>query len=92
MALTRQEIARSGLRLLNEVGLNGLTLRLIAGDLGVKAPVLYWHLKNKQELLDRMATQMLADAVADRLPPDGLDPWQALEHQVRMAPYLAGLP
>ncbi|MFI5614597.1 TetR/AcrR family transcriptional regulator C-terminal domain-containing protein [Amycolatopsis sp. NPDC051903] len=83
MALTRQDIARSGLRLLNDVGLNGLTLRLIAGDLGVKAPALYWHVKNKQELLDRMATQMLADAVADRVPPDGLDPWQLLEHQAR---------
>lgn len=37
MALTRRDIARAGLRLLNEVGLNGLTLRLIATELGVKA-------------------------------------------------------
>ncbi|WP_326568607.1 TetR/AcrR family transcriptional regulator C-terminal domain-containing protein [Amycolatopsis rhabdoformis] len=83
MALTRRDIARSGLRLLNEVGLNGLTLRLIAGDLGVKAPALYWHVKNKQELLDEMATQMLADATAERVPPEGLDAWQRLEHQAR---------
>ncbi|MEW2505640.1 TetR/AcrR family transcriptional regulator C-terminal domain-containing protein [Amycolatopsis sp. NPDC047767] len=83
MALTRRDIARSGLRLLNEVGLNGLTLRLIAGDLGVKAPALYWHVKNKQELLDEMATQMLADAAGERVPPDGLDEWQRLEHQAR---------
>ncbi|MEV8609779.1 TetR/AcrR family transcriptional regulator C-terminal domain-containing protein [Amycolatopsis sp. NPDC051373] len=83
MALTRRDIARSGLRLLNEVGLNGLTLRLIAGDLGVKAPALYWHVKNKQELLDEMATQMLADAAAERVPPDGLDEWQRLEHLAR---------
>ncbi|MGW4486723.1 TetR/AcrR family transcriptional regulator C-terminal domain-containing protein [Amycolatopsis sp. NPDC004368] len=83
MALTKQDIARSGLRLLNEVGLNGLTLRLIAGDLGVKAPALYWHVKNKQELLDEMATQMLADAAAGRVPPAGLDEWQSLEHLAR---------
>jgi AcrR family transcriptional regulator len=62
MALARQDIARAGLRLLNEVGLHGLTLRLIADDLGVKAPALYWHLKNKQQLLDEMATQMYRDA------------------------------
>ncbi|GAA1967553.1 TetR/AcrR family transcriptional regulator C-terminal domain-containing protein [Amycolatopsis minnesotensis] len=61
MALSRQDIARAGLRLLNDVGLNGLTLRLIAQELGVKAPALYWHLKNKQELLDEMATQMYRD-------------------------------
>src|SRR4051794_39100899 len=65
MGLRRQDIARAGLRLLNEVGLNGLTLRLIAEELGVKAPALYWHMKNKQELLDEMATQMYRDAVPD---------------------------
>lgn len=65
MALSRQDIARAGLRLLNEVGLAGLTLRLIAQELGVKAPALYWHLKNKQELLDEMATQMYRDAAPD---------------------------
>jgi TetR/AcrR family tetracycline transcriptional repressor len=62
MALTKQDIARAGLRLLNQVGLHGLTLRLIAEELGVKAPALYWHMKNKQELLDEMATQMYRDA------------------------------
>lgn len=70
MALTRQEIARAGLRLLNEVGLHGLTLRLIADELGVKAPALYWHLKNKQELLDEMATQMYRDAELAEDPED----------------------
>src|SRR2546421_3453768 len=83
MALTRQDIARSGLKLLNEVGLNGLTLRLIAADLGVKAPALYWHLKNKQELLDEMATQMFADSVEERRPPESLGEWEAVAHSAR---------
>ncbi|MEV7099249.1 TetR/AcrR family transcriptional regulator C-terminal domain-containing protein [Amycolatopsis sp. NPDC051045] len=83
MALTRQDIARSGLKLLNEVGLNGLTLRLIAADLGVKAPALYWHMKNKQELLDEMATQMYRDSVADRRPPASLGEWEAAAHSAR---------
>jgi len=83
MGLTRQDIARSGLKLLNEVGLNGLTLRLIAADLGVKAPALYWHMKNKQELLDEMATQMYRDSVADRRPPTSLGEWESVAHGAR---------
>ncbi|GGR53982.1 TetR family transcriptional regulator [Streptomyces eurythermus] len=46
------------MRLLNEVGLEGLTLRAIARELDVKAPALYWHFKDKQALLDEMATEM----------------------------------
>jgi TetR/AcrR family transcriptional regulator, tetracycline repressor protein len=83
MALNRQNIARAGLKLLNEVGLNGLTLRLIAADLGVKAPALYWHVKNKQELLDQMATQMFVDAAAQREPTEPLGEWDLLAHRAR---------
>lgn len=48
----------TALRLLNVTGLDGLTLRAIAKELNVQAPALYWHFKNKQELLDEMATEM----------------------------------
>lgn len=78
MPLSRLDIARAGLKLLNEVGLSGLTLRLIADELGVKAPALYWHVGNKQELLDEMATEMLR--AADGLPAPALaahDGWEA---------------
>ena len=51
-------VTETALRVLNEVGLDGLTLRAIAKQLRVKAPALYWHFKNKQELLDEMATAM----------------------------------
>ncbi|GGW17368.1 TetR family transcriptional regulator [Streptomyces libani subsp. rufus] len=56
--LDRARVADTALRLLNEVGLDGLTLRAIARELDVKAPALYWHFKDKQALLDEMATQM----------------------------------
>lgn len=58
MALTKKDIAQAALRSLNRVGFDGLTVREIAQELGVKAPALYWHLKNKQELLDEVATEM----------------------------------
>jgi TetR/AcrR family transcriptional regulator, tetracycline repressor protein len=68
MALDREKVVRTALRLLDKVGLEGLTLRRLAGELRVQAPALYWHFKNKQELLDEMATRVLVDAVGKILP------------------------
>lgn len=67
--ITADAIAQAALRLLNEVGLDGLTMRLIAKELGVQAAALYWHIKNKQQLLDAMATIMVARASADLAVP-----------------------
>jgi len=73
--LDRRRVADTALRLLNEVGLDGLTLRAIARELDVKAPALYWHFKDKQALLDEMATEMYRRMVAQGSPaPD--DTWQ----------------
>lgn len=58
-------MARAALKLLNETGLEGLSLRAIAKELDVKAPALYWHFKDKQALLDEMATEMLRRMNAD---------------------------
>ncbi|MER7578742.1 TetR/AcrR family transcriptional regulator C-terminal domain-containing protein [Kitasatospora sp. NPDC097691] len=57
--LDRKQVVDAALRLLNEVGLDGLTLRAIAAGLDVKAPALYWHFKDKQALLDEMATEIM---------------------------------
>ncbi|MFI7339992.1 TetR/AcrR family transcriptional regulator C-terminal domain-containing protein [Streptomyces sp. NPDC050085] len=56
--LDKAYVADTALDLLNDVGLEGLTLRAIAKELNVQAPALYWHFKNKQALLDEMATVM----------------------------------
>ncbi len=56
--LSRETIVGAALDLLDEVGIDGLTVRALASRLGVRAPTLYWHVKNKQELLDEMATQV----------------------------------
>ncbi|WP_328319241.1 TetR/AcrR family transcriptional regulator C-terminal domain-containing protein [Streptomyces sp. NBC_00388] len=62
--IDRARVAETALRLLNEVGLDGLSLRAIARELDVKAPALYWHFKDKQALLDEMATVMYRRMVA----------------------------
>ncbi|EST31780.1 TetR/AcrR family transcriptional regulator C-terminal domain-containing protein [Streptomyces roseochromogenus] len=73
--LDRRRVADTALRVLNEVGLEGLTLRAIAKELDVKAPALYWHFKDKQALLDEMATEMCRRMVAGAAL-DPADTWQ----------------
>ncbi|MDQ0788772.1 TetR/AcrR family tetracycline transcriptional repressor [Streptomyces sp. B3I8] len=73
--LDRARVADTALRLLNEVGLEGLTLRAIARELDVKAPALYWHFKDKQALLDEMATEMYRRMIAG-IPLDHAQTWQ----------------
>lgn len=72
--LDRAQVVDAALRLLDETGLDGLTLRRIAAELDVKAPALYWHFANKQALLDEMATEMLRRMYAGPVAvPEG---WQ----------------
>lgn len=76
MGLEKGRIVETALALLDEVGLDGLTLRKLAAELGVQAPALYWHFKSKQELLDAMAAAML-DAKVARRPLDDPAQWRA---------------
>ncbi len=70
--LDRDHVVRAALRLLDEVGLDGLTLRRLAAELDVRAPALYWHFANKQDLLDHMAHVMTQPWMHTlRTSPDG---------------------
>jgi len=74
--LTKAAIVQAAFDLLDEAGMDGLTVRALASRLGVKAPALYWHVPSKQALLDEMATQVWRQ-IGDRmaaLPPDL--PWR----------------
>lgn len=58
--LTRPVIVGAAFDVLDEVGIDGLTVRALAAKLEVKAPALYWHLDSKQALLDEMGTAVAA--------------------------------
>lgn len=56
--LTREMIVDAAFGVLDDRGMEGLTVRALAERLGVKAPALYWHVRDKQELLDEMGTRV----------------------------------
>ncbi|XXT15005.1 TetR/AcrR family transcriptional regulator C-terminal domain-containing protein [Sorangium sp. So ce429] len=64
MRLRREQVIATALRLLDDVGLDALTMRRLGQELNVQAATLYWHIKNKEELLDAMAEALLADCAA----------------------------
>ena len=80
MALDRELIVEKAFAVLNETGLDGLTLRKLAAALKVKAPAIYWHFRDKRELLDEMGTEVFRRAArraeAQSAEPD-LQRWAA---------------
>lgn len=56
---SQQRIVSAALELLNEDGLNSLSLRKLATKVDMKAPALYWHFNSKDVLVDYMAEAIL---------------------------------
>ena len=73
MTLSRDAIARAALDLLADSGLDGLTMRVVAGELGVRAPTLYWHVKNKAALVTELAEAILEPV--ELRPREPEEPW-----------------
>lgn len=70
--LDQAQVVQAALALLDEVGLDELTMRRLAGQLGVKAASLYRHVHNKDELL-----ALLGDEISGEIPePSGSGSWQ----------------
>ena len=58
--LSRGRLTAAGLQVLQDQGLEGLTMRSLADRLGVKAASLYWHVRARRELIELLATSLLA--------------------------------
>jgi AcrR family transcriptional regulator len=70
--LDLERVVRAALMLLDEAGLEGLSMRHLAERLGVKAASLYWYVRDKDELLG-----LLADAISGEVREPAADlPWR----------------
>jgi len=77
MKVNREILVRGALKLLNEVGLEQLTLRRLGIELKVQAAAMYWHFKSKEELIDEMATVVLAGGAPNLVPVRKQSEWKA---------------
>lgn len=71
-ALDQNQIVQAALTLLDEVGLDGLTMRRLAERLNIKAASLYWHVRDKEELIMLLANEICAAVSA----PDPALTWR----------------
>lgn len=63
VGLARDQLVDAALQLMQEAGLEALSTRRLAERLGVKSPALYWHVRNKDELLGLIADAICAQMV-----------------------------
>lgn len=74
--LTRERILRTALRLIDEQGLEALTMRKLAQDLRADPMALYRHFANKDALLDGLSEMLWAEAaLPEHLPREDAG-WQ----------------
>lgn len=70
--LTLERIVEAAVRVADEAGLAGISMRSVGRELGVEAMSLYHHVRNKEALLDAVV-----DWVYTRIELPGLDdPWR----------------
>jgi TetR/AcrR family tetracycline transcriptional repressor len=84
VALTQEKVVRSAVDLLARVGLEALTLRRLATELGVSAPTIYWHVRNKRQLLDLMAEALVERTGRSTSPAPGQPWWEWLSELARL--------
>lgn len=71
--ITTHQVVQAAIAVLNEVGLDGLTMRGVAKALSVQHNTVQWHAQSKARLLELIADEMLAGIDAEPLP----DEWAA---------------
>src|SRR5437867_10194051 len=60
-ALTRERIIRAALRIMDEEGLEAVSMRRIGRELGVEAMSLYNHVRDKEDILDSICELVLSE-------------------------------
>lgn len=61
MAISKEKIVQASIEILNRDGIDCLTTRELAKELGIKSASLYWHIKNMQDLYGLIAEQLCSE-------------------------------
>jgi len=59
--LTRERIVAAAMRLMDNEGLDAVTMRRVAREVGVEAMSLYHHVRDKEDLLDAICAKVMCD-------------------------------
>ena len=77
--LSRDRVLRAAVRVADEGGLESLTMRRVAEELGAEAMSLYYHVASKEDILDGLVDVIAAeinDAVGPLTGPSGATGWK----------------
>jgi AcrR family transcriptional regulator len=75
--LSRERVLQTAIKRADQGGIASLSMRKLGQELGVEAMALYYHFKNKDEVLDGMIDLVFSEI---DLPPSGAD-WTAALRQ-----------
>ena len=94
--VTRRAVLDAATRLIEQQGVAGLSMRKLAAELGVAVTSIYWHVGNREALLDELVQEMVHGL--DTLPARGSTPTARvvslaveLRRVLREHPHLIGL-
>ena len=69
--LTRERVVEAALRVMDEEGLDAVSMRRVAREVGVEAMSLYHHVEDKEDLLDGICEHVMAGFEF----PDPVEDW-----------------
>lgn len=70
VSLTRDQVVDAAVRLLDAEGYQALSMRRVAQELGVGTMSIYWHVADRDELLDLVMDRVVAAQLLDEVPAD----------------------
>src|SRR6476660_2008300 len=82
--ISREAIVTAAIRLLDRDGLDALSMRRLAEELGTGAASLYWHVGSKDGLLDLMFDEMIGEQhIPDPEPERWAEQLKEVAHTMR---------
>jgi len=84
-----EAIVAGAWRIVDREGVDALSTRSLAAELGVKGPALYWHVRNKQSLFSLMTERLLLDSFAAADGTGGWDDWMLAAGRSLRASFLS---